>query len=220
MGQIGRRRRMQVGLVEFGETPDPEQPQAPDHLVLEQFQHPHDSGLARRRERPALQAADAHTIGARRDRLDNVGATADRAVDHDLGTAGDGVDDFGQDLHRAAAMVELATAVVRYVDPVHAVIERDGGVFRGGNAFEDQRYLELVLDQFHGAPLQPLLEVAAGGADAAGADVTLGDIALAPAVMRGVDGQAERGISARYRATDAVFDKGVAAANIELKNTQ
>jgi len=35
MGQIGRRRRMQVGLVEFGETPDPEQPQAPDHLVFE-----------------------------------------------------------------------------------------------------------------------------------------------------------------------------------------
>src|SRR3982074_1137580 len=59
MGQIGRRRRMQVGLVEFGETPDPEQPQAPDHLVLEQFQHPPDSGLARRRERPA-GASPAH----------------------------------------------------------------------------------------------------------------------------------------------------------------
>ena len=74
----------------------------------------------------------------------------------------------------------------------------------------------LVLDQLHGAPFQSLLEVAAGGADTAFADVSLGDIAFAPAVMCGVDGQAERGIAIINRAADDVFDKGVVAADIEL----
>ena len=55
--------------------------------------------------------------------------------------------------------------------------------------------LELVLDQLHRAPFQPLLEIAAGGAQPALADVALGDVAFAPAVMRGVDGQAEGGIA-------------------------
>src|ERR1700687_5824820 len=73
---------------------------------------------------------------------------------------------------------------------------------------------------FSTAPSEPLLEVATGGAQPAGADVTLGDVALAPAVMRGVDGQAERGIFVGYRATDTVLDKGVVAADIELVDAQ
>ena len=60
-----------------------------------------------------------------RDRLDDVAAAAERAVDHDLGAAGDRVDDLGQHVHRAAAVIELAAAVVRDVDPVDAVIDRD-----------------------------------------------------------------------------------------------
>ena len=198
----------------------PSRPSAPDHLVFEQLQHPQDAGFAVGGERPALQAADADEIGAHGDRLDDVGAAAERAVDHDLGAAGDGVDDLGQHLHRAAAVIELAAAVVRHVDPVDAVIDRDRCVFGGRDALDDQRDLVLVLDQLHGAPLQPLLEVAAGGAQPAFADVALGDVAFAPAVMRGVDGQAERGVAVRDRAADAVLDKGVVAADIELIHAQ
>ena len=142
------------------------------------------------------------------------------AVDHDLGAAGDGVDDLGQHMHGAAAVVELASAVVGHVDPLDPVIERDRCVLRGGDALEDQRDLVLVLDQLDGAPLQPLLEVAAGGAQAAFADIALGDIALAPAVMGGVDRQAERGIAAGDGAADAILDKGVVAADIELIDAQ
>ena len=129
-------------------------------------------------------------------------------------------DDLGQHLHGAAAMVELTSAVIRHIDPLHPVVERDGRVLRGRNPLDDKRDLELVLDQFHGAPFQPLLEIAAGGADPTGPDVTLGDIALAPAVMRGIDSQTERRISARDRAPDTIFDEFIAAANIELKQTQ
>ena len=102
-------------------------------------------------------------------------------------------------------MVELASTMVRHVDPIHAVIERDVRIFRGRNALDDQRDLVLVLDQFDGAPFQPLLEVAAAGADAAGADIALGDIAFAPAVMRGVNREAERGVSARNGAATSPY---------------
>src|SRR3989440_2904835 len=120
----------------------------------------------------------------------------------------------------AAAVVELAATVVRYIDPLDAVIDRDHRVFRGGNALDDERYFELVLDQLYGAPLQSLLEVAAGGADAAGADITLCDITLAPTVMRGVNRQAECGVTARHCAVHAIVDEGVAAANVKLIQTQ
>ena len=100
------------------------------------------------------------------------------------------------------------------------MIERDGRVFRSRDTLDHQRNFILVLDQLHGAPIQPLLEVAAGGADAAFADIPLGDIALAPAVMRGVDGQTERGIAVVDGAADNVFDKGVVTADIELVNAQ
>src|SRR6202011_5161404 len=100
------------------------------------------------------------------------------------------------------------------------MIKRDRGILRGRDTLDDQRDLILVLDQFYRAPFESLLELAAGGAQPAGADVTLGDVAIAPAVMRGVDGQAERGIFVGHRATDTVLDKGVVAADIELVDAQ
>jgi hypothetical protein len=117
-------------------------------------------------------------------------------------------------------MVELAAAMVRYIDPIHAMIERDGSVLRSRNPLDHQRDFILVLDQLHRAPIQPLLEIAAGGPDAAFAYIPLGDIALAPAVMRGIDGQAEGSIAVIDAAADNVFDKGVVASDIELVNAQ
>src|SRR5665213_3184628 len=123
-------------------------------------------------------------------------------------------------MHGAASMVELAAAMVGDVDPVDAVIERYCRVFGGGDALDHQGYLELVLDQFHSAPVQPLLEIAAGGAHAAGADIALGDVALPAAVMGGIDGEAERAVASLDGAGDAILDKGVVAADIELIEPQ
>src|SRR3974377_165783 len=110
--------------------------------------------------------------------------------------------------------------MVRHVNPLNAVIERNCRVLGGGDPLEDQRNPVLVLDQLDGAPLKPSLEVTTGRAKAAFPHVTLGDVALAPAVMSGVDGEAECCIAVGDGATDAVFDKGVVAANIELINPQ
>ncbi len=167
-----------------------------------------------------MQPADADEVGARRDRLDDVGAAADPAIHHDLGAALHGVDDLGQHMHGAAAVIELAAAMVGDVDPLDAVIDRDLRVLGGGDALEDQRYLELVLDHLHGPPLQPLLEIAASGAQAAFANVALGDVTLTTAVMGGVDGQAEGGIVGLLGAADDVGDECVIAADIELVHAQ
>ena len=58
-------------------------------------------------------------------------------------------------------MVELAAAVVRDVDHVDAVLDRELGVLGGGDALDDQRNPVLVLDQLDGVPIERHLEVAA-----------------------------------------------------------
>ena len=117
-------------------------------------------------------------------------------------------------------MVELASAMVGDINPLDAVIDRDRRVLAGSDALDDQRDLVLVLDELDGAPVEPLLEVAAGSAQTAFADVAFGDIAFAAAVMRGVDGKTKGGVAACDRARDAIFDKGVVAPDIELVDAQ
>ncbi len=143
----------------------------------------------------ALHAAEADEIGAERDRLDDIGAAIEAAVDDDHGAAGDRFDDFRQHVHRTAAVVELAAAVIGDVDDLDAVIERDLGVFRGADALDAERNFELRFHALDGAPIERHLELAAGGAAAAAGGVALGEIALAPAVMGGIDGETERGIA-------------------------
>src|SRR6266702_7175702 len=120
-------------------------------------------------------------------------------------------------MHGAAAVIEPAAAMVRDVDPLDAVIDGDLRVLGGGNALEDQRNLELVLDHLDGPPLQALLVVAAGGAQAALANEALGDVALTTAVMGGVDRQAEGGIIVLLGPADDIGDEGIVAADIELE---
>src|SRR5438128_1397960 len=115
-------------------------------------------------------AAEPDQVGAENERLDAVGAAAERAVDHDLGAAADRLDDLGQHFHRAEPVIELAAAVVRDIDPVDAVLDRSYGVLARGDALERQRNLEVLLDARNRAPVERRLELAAGNAAAARGD--------------------------------------------------
>jgi hypothetical protein len=117
-------------------------------------------------------------------------------------------------------VVELAAAVVRDIDPIDAVLDRDLGILGGGDALERKRNLELVLEPFDGSPIERRLKVAARRTSPAGRDVALGNIALAPAVDRGVDGEAERAIAVVNRARDEIVDEGVVTAHVELEDAQ
>ena len=61
-----------------------------------------------------------------------------------LARLGDRVDDFRQHVRGAAAVIELAAAVIGDVDELDAVIERDLGVLGGGDALDGERDLELA----------------------------------------------------------------------------
>ena len=131
-----------------------------------------------------MHAAEADEVGAGGDRLDDVGAAAERAVDHDLGAAFRGLDDLRQRFYRAAAVVELPAAVVGNVDPLAAVIERD---FASSAVAMPLRMsgilnfflMRLTVRQSSSACSCGLRRAPPGGR------VALGEVALAAAVMRG-----------------------------------
>ena len=74
---------MQIALIEALEARKPEKAEAFLDLLLEDLEHALDAGRARRREPVAIEAADADRLGAKRDRLDDVGAAAEAEIDDD-----------------------------------------------------------------------------------------------------------------------------------------
>ena len=101
-----------------------------------------DATLAGRAERERLQLADADHRGAARDGFQDVRAAHEAAVDDELGFAARDADDLGQELDRAAAVIELAAAVIRHVDDVDAVLHAELGVLGRLNALHHQRQLD------------------------------------------------------------------------------
>src|SRR6185437_7337688 len=106
------------------------------------------------------------------------------------------------------------------VDEFDAVIERDLSILGGGDALDGERDLELRLDALDGFPIERFLKVPSARATAAAGDVALGDVAFAPAVMRGVDGQAERRVFVGDGARNKIIDPGGVATHVELKDAQ
>src|SRR6202166_2623999 len=181
--RIGRRGHMQHRRIELGIARGPKQAHRAHDLILEELEHAHDTGLAAGGEPVALHATEPDEVGTYCFRLDDIAAAIEAAVNDDLGTAGDRLDDFRQHIGRAAAMIELAAAVIGDEDEIHAMIEAKLGVFGGGNAFDGEGYLELRLDALDGLPIERFLVLAPRGAAPAAGDVALGDIAIAAAVM-------------------------------------
>ena len=117
-------------------------------------------------------------------------------------------------------MIELAAAMIGDVDEIDAVIERDLGILGGGDAFDGERDLELAFDALDRSPIERRLELPPAGAAAAAGDVALGNVALAPAVMGGVDRQTKRRVFVGDGAFDEIVDPGGVAAHVELKDAQ
>src|ERR1700719_1329159 len=215
---IGRRRYMQHRRIELGVARGTKQAHRADDLVLEQLEHPHDAGLAAGGEPVALHAAEPDEVGTYGFRLDDIAAAIEAAVDDDLGTAGNRLDDFRQHIGRAAAMIELTAAVIGDEDEVDAMIEAKFCIFGGGDALDGERDFELRLDAVDGLPIERLLELAARGAAPSAGDVALGDVALAPAVMGGIDGETEHVVLGGDGAGDVIVDPGRVAPHIELEH--
>src|SRR4051794_3836173 len=165
-----------------------------------------------------VKSTDRHRIGAEDDRLDDIGAAGDRAVDDDTGAPGDRLDDFRQHSDRAQPLIELAPAMVRDIDAIDPVIDRNLGVLGGGDALQDQRNVEIPLDPLDVLPVELRLIDPRIIDPHAAALVTLGDVALAAAVAVGVNRQTEGAVALFGGAPDMIVDPGRVAAHVELKD--
>ena len=110
--------------------------------------------------------------------------------------------------------------MVRDVDAIDPVIDRDPGVLGGGDTLQDQRDVEVAFDALDVLPVELRLVDPRIVDPHAPALVTLGDVALAAAVAVGVDRQAEGVIAAVGGAADMIIDPGCVAAHVELKNLE
>src|SRR4051794_33892304 len=90
--------RMQIGLVEFGEIRDTEQPEANAIFLFQEFQYTVTAGSPRRSHAVEIKAADRHRIGATRHALDHIGAATKTTVDNNLRAATHGAHDFLQNV--------------------------------------------------------------------------------------------------------------------------
>src|SRR5216683_383604 len=215
-----RARRADIGFVELAIAGDAEQREADADLVFEDLEEPHHARPAGGGEPIDIKSADDDRVGPEGDRLDDIGAAGDRTVDHHPGSAADRLDDLRQYLDRADALVELAPAMVRHVDAIDPVLDRDPGILGGGDALDDQRDIEILLDPLDVAPVELRLVDPRVVDPHAAALVALGNVALAPAVAVGVDGQAEGGVALVDRAPDMIIDPGRIAAHVKLEDAE
>ena len=97
------------------------------------------AGLAVDGEAPERRAAGEHGARAEGERLDDVRAAADAAVDEHLDAAVDRLDDLGQRVDRRRDAVELPAAVVRDDDRRRAVLAREPRVLGREHALDEDR---------------------------------------------------------------------------------
>jgi len=198
--------RAEVGFVERGKAGDAEKREANRDLVFENLEEPYDPRSSGRGEAVDIETADRDRIGAQDHRLDDIGAAADPAIDDDAGAAADRGDDFRQHIDRAEPVIELAPAMVRHINAINAELDGALRILGRGDAFEDQRDVEFRLVAHDIAPILPrLVDAAVVDADAA-ALMALGYVALAPAVMVGVDRNAEGVVAGVDGAAEMVVD--------------
>jgi hypothetical protein len=111
--------------------------------------------------------------------------------------------------------------VIADVDDLHAVLDGQRRVFRGGDALERQRHVRVgVLEALDVIPGERGLVVEARGPCAPGLDEALGEVTLAPAVHGGVHRETERRIPVVAGALDVVVDPRVVAAHVELEDAE
>jgi hypothetical protein len=120
-------------------------------------------------------------------------------------------------------VIQLPASVIGDVNALDAFIAGQGRVFAGANALEDQPDAELVTDSLHVVPIERRLKLhsdrtAATAAPSPRLAETLGDVALAPAVDRAVDGYAEGVITEVHRLAHLLVDPVGLAACIELED--
>ena len=88
--------KLHVRAVERGDVAAAQQAQRANDVAAQDLDRPRDARAAGGAEPIGVGAADQHRARAQTERLDDVAAAANSAVEEDLGAPVDGVDDLGQ----------------------------------------------------------------------------------------------------------------------------
>ena len=110
--------------------------------------------------------------------------------------------------------------MIRHIDHVDAVLDGELGILGGGDALDDHRQFVLLLALVDLCPVERLLMVRSVGVARRCRVIALRDVALAAAVVVGVDGEAERAEACFNRAVEDRLDPGLVAAHVELEDFQ
>src|SRR5690606_1110603 len=112
-----------------------------------------DPRLARNGGRVEHRPADEHEVGTEAQRLEDIRAAPDAAVQHDLHAAAHGryTRQYAQGRGRA---VQLAATVIGHDDAIGAMVRRQTRVFGRQNALDDERPLPQAPHQRKMLPAQ------------------------------------------------------------------
>ncbi len=185
------------------------------------------------RQTPHRGTRDQHRARAERQRLHDVGAAADAAVDIDLGALTDGGDDLGQRVATGNRCIEVAAAMVRHDQRLHARIEEPQRIVAAQHALGDDRKRRALHQPVEIAPGGGKGDRAAMGRaveqlrDRAPRRIGIADLgrrrdrrarrARRGAVDRLVDGEHDRAVSARDRAVDQILSGRALGRQVELE---
>ena len=118
-----------------------DQRQRVDELAQQRLEHMLGAAGAGHRQSPRHRPADEDGAGAEGQRLDDVGAPPDAAVDEHVDASGDGVDDRGQRVSARQDGVELAAPVIGDHHARGPVGDGQLGVLGGEDALDQDRQL-------------------------------------------------------------------------------
>ncbi len=100
-----------------------------------------DAGAAGDAQAVAVRTADQHRTGAKRDRLQHVGAALDPAIDQERNPSLDSIRDFYQCVDRGRCGIQIPSAVIRDDDRLGSRLNRELRIVRVEDALDHQRKL-------------------------------------------------------------------------------
>src|SRR5688500_1466378 len=98
-------------------------PEGPLRLISEYLDRPRRPGLPAARRAVKRRPANQHHLGTAPQRLDDVAATADAAVEYHGATVADGVHNLGKHVYGRRRAVEGASAVIRHDHAIGAGVD-------------------------------------------------------------------------------------------------
>jgi len=117
--------------------------QADAYDALVEHYHVLDAGLTIDREGPEVGATDDDGARAEGQRLDDIAAASDAAVEQDLDVAADCIDNRAEGPDRRRGAVEIVAAVVGHGDGRHACVHCPSGVVDAHHALAQERAVPL-----------------------------------------------------------------------------